>query len=205
MLLLSIFGALLVSVAAQVPSWPANYSLSGSSIVMPCNDSGFFDASIVSKFAVVDFDWSNAKQLYVNSAPMNCEELLIEQAALIKAVSPNTRIWVYRNLVKALPWYTDVQVKINDPAYAGWFLPFSGTGNYHVPTCDNNWDPPRCSNLYHDQDQTPQHPHGDGSCTSPCDCGGVPCGEYLWVGCVSFLGDLEGGKETWGFVICLHV
>ncbi len=29
--------------------------------------------------------------------------------------------------------------------------------------------------------QTPEHPHGDGSCVNPCDCGeGVPCGEYLW-------------------------
>jgi hypothetical protein len=28
--------------------------------------------------------------------------------------------------------------------------------------------------------QVPQHPHGDGSCTEPCDCGDLPCGEYLW-------------------------
>ena len=69
-----------------------------------------------------------------------------------------------------------------DPAYAGWFLRFSGDNNYHVPTCDNNWSPPRCSAFYHDQDQTPEHPHGDGSCVNACDCGeGVPCGEYLQV------------------------
>ena len=29
------------------------------------------------------------------------------------------------------------------------------------------------------QDQTPEYPSGDGSCSEPCDCG-VPCGEYLW-------------------------
>lgn len=34
--------------------------------------------------------------------------------------------------------------------------------------------------LQTDQDQTPEHPKGDGSCVLPCDCGGVPCGEYLW-------------------------
>jgi len=28
--------------------------------------------------------------------------------------------------------------------------------------------------------QTPEYPHGDGSCPGPCDCGTVPCGEYLW-------------------------
>lgn len=30
------------------------------------------------------------------------------------------------------------------------------------------------------QKQTPQHPKGDGSCVKACDCGCVPCGEYLW-------------------------
>lgn len=49
-----------------------------------------------------------------------------------------------------------------------------------MPTCDDNFKPPLCSELYHDQDQTPRHPHGDGSCVDACDCGGVPCGEYLW-------------------------
>lgn len=34
---------------------------------------------------------------------MNCEELLVEQAALTKAANPDTRVFVYRNLVKALP------------------------------------------------------------------------------------------------------
>ena len=60
-------------------------------------------------------------------------------------------MFVYRNLVKALPWFTSVREKIMDPAYSGWFLQFSGEGNYHVPQCDDNYSPPRCSNFYHDQ------------------------------------------------------
>lgn len=35
----------------------------------------------------------------------------------------------------------------------------------HVPVCDDNYNPPRCSNLYHDHAQTPGYPHGDGTCT----------------------------------------
>ena len=79
-------------------------------------------------------------------------------------------------------WYTNVWTKLADPAYAGWFVRFDdkNTTPYHVPPCDNNYSPPLCSPHYHDQDQTPGHPHGDGSCAQPCDCGGVPCGEYLW-------------------------
>lgn len=30
------------------------------------------------------------------------------------------------------------------------------------------------------QVQSPGYPSGDGSCPHPCDCGGVPCGEYLF-------------------------
>jgi len=89
-------------------------------------------------------------------------------------------VWVYRNLVKALPWFSSVRTKITDPAYSGWFLKFKPKGPYHVPQCDSNYNPPLCSNFYHDQNQVPENPSGDGDCTEPCDCGGVPCGEYLW-------------------------
>ena len=40
--------------------------------------------------------------------------------------------------------------------YSGWFLPFKPggfypNGTYHVKQCDDNYDPPLCSDLYHDQ------------------------------------------------------
>ena len=132
----------------------------------------------------MDVDWSNAKALWVNP-PMLDEELLLEQCARLKALNPALRCFVYRNLVKALPWYSSVREKVTNPAYAGWFLkskvggPF-GNGSFYVPQCDTAFDPPLCSPLYHDLEQTPGFPHGDGSCPGPCDCGGVPCGEFLW-------------------------
>ena len=89
------------------------------------------------------------------------------------------KVFVYRNLVKALPWFTSVREKLQDPAYAGWFLSFNGSGSYHVPQCDANFDPPRCSNFYHDQDQSPGYPSGDGSCSEPCDCGEGQCGDIV--------------------------
>ena len=65
-----------------------------------------------------------------------------------------------RNGIKALPWYTLIREKVTDPDYAPWFLPFSDAviANHsaaHVPVCDNNFSPPKCSHLYHDQTQTP--------------------------------------------------
>jgi hypothetical protein len=83
-----------------------------------------------------------------------------------------------------------VREKLEDPAYAGWFLRFKPggslpNGSYHVPPCDTTYDPPLCSAFYHDQLQTPAvpspaDPAPDGACVGVCDCGSVPCGEYLW-------------------------
>jgi hypothetical protein len=64
---------------------------------------------------------------------------------------------VYRNLVKALPWYTDVREKLEDPQFASWFLKFKNGANstgYHVPPCTGSGtvgDPQKCSDFYHDQ------------------------------------------------------
>lgn len=103
-------------------------------------------------------------------------------------------------------WYSSVRLKLDDPAYASWFIKFDGfsnspypggptngqaqNGSYHVPTCDwfnNGTTPPRCSGFYHDQEQTPEHPGGgapypvDGACITQCDCGPTnPCGEYIF-------------------------
>ena len=121
---------------------------------------------------------------------MDCDERLLKQAVMTKARNPNTRVFTYRNLVKALPWFTAVRDKLTDPAYAGFFLKFKPggslpNGSYHVPQCDNKYSPPLCTEFYHDQEQTPEvpthdDPSPDGSCMGTCDCGSVPCGEYLF-------------------------
>ena len=146
-----------------LPTWPATYNAQQSTIFMPCNYSGYFNATFAGQFGVADFDWSNGKASWANSAPMTCEEELVEQAVQVRAVNPSARVFVYRNLVKALPWFSAVREKIMDPAYSGWFLRFSGSGNYHVQQCDNNFAPPRCSAFYHDQDQVRPAVAGPGS------------------------------------------
>jgi hypothetical protein len=94
--------------------------------------------------------------------------------------------------VIAYPWMTSMRKAFDDPAYEVWFLRFKngsdgrgpiahdGDGTYKAPVCDHNFSPPKCSELYHSQTQTPGFPHGDGNCLTPCDCGRVPCGFYLF-------------------------
>jgi len=68
-------------------------------------------------------------------------------------------VWVYRNLVKALPWFSTVREKLEDKNYWGWFLHYKNASGDSATT-----------NLYHDFEQTPSG-----------DCGnGVQCGEYLF-------------------------
>jgi hypothetical protein len=111
---------------------------------------------------------------------MNCQELLSEQVNLLKAVNPTAKVFVYRNSVKALPWFTDVRVKLDDPAYAGWFLKFNSSSPYHVPNCTTSGNSTKCSNFYHDQEQTPSTSAGWECLGGVCDCGDNPCGEYLF-------------------------
>eukprot|EP00040_Diaphanoeca_grandis_P030025 m.176861 g.176861 ORF g.176861 m.176861 type:complete len:442 (+) comp31864_c0_seq2:206-1531(+) len=186
-----------------LPHWTPTYDMQQSTIIMPCNTSGQLDPQFFSQFGIVDVDWSNMKAVWDNQHPMNSSGLMIEQAMAIRAINPNTRVWVYRNLVKALPWLTCVREKLEDPAYSGWFLSFDPAkeGHYAQPPCDLHRPDPTaiCSTLYHDQRETPeakaycwhnQSAPGCGDvyvpwdpsqfCTEPCDCGKMPCGEYVF-------------------------
>lgn len=155
---------------------------------MACNASGWFNVSVAASFGITSYDWSNNKAAWAKGRPMNDQELMLEQASMTSAANPDTRVFIYANLVKALPWLTYVREKISDPAYAGWFLRFKSggslpNGSYHVPNCDPITGV--CSEFYHDQEQTPEvptpaNPSPDGVCDGYCDCGAVPCGEYLW-------------------------
>ena len=179
----------LVREAAAQPAgvpWPPTYVLNASTFVYQCNYSGLTDVgpgSIISRFGLVAFDWSEAKAVWANAQPMTCEETLVQQAAALKRTSPDTRVLVYRNLVKALPWMATVRGALEGADAAQFFLPFATpTSPSHSPRCDANFAPPRCSLLFHDQVQTPQFPNNskyDGTCTRPCVCGGdsLPCGE----------------------------
>lgn len=118
---------------------------------------------------------------WAKHSPMDDEEMLYQQVQMTAAATPGTTVWVYRCSVYAYPWYTSVRLLLDDPAYAPWFINFKEEGPWFSPKCDNNFNPPKCSNYYHMQEQTPGYPTGDGDCKAPgCDCGNAPCGFYLW-------------------------
>lgn len=187
------------------PRWAPSWDMQRSTILQTCNDTGMHSVAEAVTYGVMVYDWSNAKELWCNAHPMSDQELLTKQAEMVLAASPSPkggapRVWVYRNTIKALNWYSSVRIKLDDPKYKSWFIRFkdykglASNNSYHVPACDwfgNRTHPPKCSGFYHDQEQTPNHktPQGgnwpayrvDGTCQDQCDCGPTnPCGEYIF-------------------------
>lgn len=160
--------ALLVGLAAaQNPPWASTYNMSLSTIFMPCDANGVgpipFPPETAAQWGISDWDWSNGRSWYSKQTPMNCEETLLAQAEATLALNAASKQFVYRNAIKALPWFTAVREKLENPAYWPWFLPYKNCTHYEC-------GPNATQNLYHDFLQTPRG-----------DCGaGVECGEYLF-------------------------
>ena len=149
--------------AALAPPWPPTYRMNESTIIQPCWTNGTYAPSF-SQWSIVDFDWSESKDVWSATRPyMNCEEVMLAKARELHELNPAGKTWIYRNMIKALPWFTSVREKLQDRAYWGWFLPYKNCTAYQC-------GPNATHNLYHDFLQTP-NPRGDG-------CGdGVECGE----------------------------
>jgi hypothetical protein len=83
---------------------------------------GFYDNATVAFAAlhgVIGIDWTNHKGL-----PMHREDTLGEQAALIKAVNPKIRVYVYRNSELALNVFDNGAKVMYDPSKTNWFVLF---------------------------------------------------------------------------------
>lgn len=131
---------------AMLPKWKPTWNMARSTMLYTCNHSGFHDARYAARFGVVSYDWSNAKAEWAQNKPMNCEEMLTKQAEMVLALDAGIdgeqpRVWIYRNTIKALNWFSSVREKLDDPRYSGWFVKFANysssksNDSYHVPAC----------------------------------------------------------------------
>ena len=57
-----------------------------STLMMPCNVSGFFDATLAARYGIADFDWSNLRGRWARARPMDDAGLLAQQASRVKAL-----------------------------------------------------------------------------------------------------------------------
>ena len=92
------------TVRSQFPNHQPIYQMNQSTIVMPCNKSGFTDPASTLGWGIIDFDWSNSKEIWAKNKPMNDEEMLFEQVQMTTKATPGTTVWVYRCSVYAYPY-----------------------------------------------------------------------------------------------------
>ena len=108
----TILGCYFAATQALFPKWAPTYQMNSSTIIMTCNYSGYMDQNALkqlAKFGIVDIDWSNAKELWANTAPMDCQERLLAQAETIKSMNPNTKVFVYRSTITCIHHHIHTQ------------------------------------------------------------------------------------------------
>lgn len=156
----------------RLPKWHPTYDMKRSTILMPCNDSGWHRVDEALRYGLVSYDWANAHELWMQGSPVDDETKLTAQADLVVAADPSgsTRVGVYRNAIKAFNWFGQlVQKKLDDPQYAGWFIPYKDCQGQNVnPPCTGS----KCSCAWHD--------HAGQLDGGTQDCGKSPCGGYVF-------------------------
>jgi len=98
---------------------------------------GFYDNATVAFAAlhgVIGIDWANHHGL-----PMHREDTLAQQAAIIKAVNPKTRVFVYRQSELALNIFDNGAKVMYDPSKTNWFVLFPNGSIYNDSTRVGNY------------------------------------------------------------------
>ena len=52
------------------------------------------------QWGIVALDFESQMEIWANHHPKDADVMMLEQAAMMKSIAPDTKIWVYRNLVQ---------------------------------------------------------------------------------------------------------
>ena len=74
-------GELPQEVVGKLPNQPPRYQMNKSTIIMPCNNSGYMDPKRTVGWSIIDFDWSNGKAIWTKHRPMDDEVILQNQVS----------------------------------------------------------------------------------------------------------------------------
>ena len=130
-----------------LPSWQPTYNLTQSTMTQLCfgpfGNAPKLDAqtgAFLKQWGVVALDFESQENTWAHHSPKDADLMMIEQAAAIKAMAPETQVWVYRNLVQPYSNFVQLREKIEDPQFAGWFVHFDNATNDEAltPRCETN-------------------------------------------------------------------
>jgi hypothetical protein len=56
--------------AIALPQMEPRWQMNQSTIIMPCNNSGYMDPARTVGWSIIDFDWSNGKAIWTKQRPV---------------------------------------------------------------------------------------------------------------------------------------
>lgn len=91
------------------------------------NIPGYKDPKNASRWGWINYDWSDAYNVWQNELPAHMNEAtLVKQCQMVKAEGTGTRCMVYRNTELALQWQETSRAAMTQAnADQGWFLTFA--------------------------------------------------------------------------------
>ena len=107
------------------PRWPAQWNLTLSTVCQPSTPDYFVPVPS-QPWGLISLDWSVAENEWLkpNMNDSTNEATSIEGCRRIKAVSPNTRCFIYHNMELALQALETQRLVMYQPGYANWFLQY---------------------------------------------------------------------------------
>ena len=111
-----------------LPPFPSTYNLSKSTAIQTCASSPHDSLDYIRDWGIVSYDWSNLNSIWHNDHPMDSDQKLVDSAARARKAAPDTKIWIYRNLVIAYAEFTQAVIFIfsffcfSRPHYSKTFL-----------------------------------------------------------------------------------
>lgn len=114
-----------------VPNWAPQWNLTLSTICQP-SDTTYFVPPASQPWGLISLDWSVASSIWNKNGPAKgtIEATSTYNCGLIKAVSPNTKCFIYHNMELALQAMESQRVIMYDPTKAYMFLQYTdGNGN----------------------------------------------------------------------------
>ena len=141
----------IMSLFAPPPSWPPQYNLTLSTAVFPhWGPAGTHRYEMwvpTHPWGLVQLDGSVGQALCCWTGAHNgtCEATQAENARAIKAVSPNSRVFSYHNMLLGLGCFESQRDAMYDPQLADHFMRFANGSIYNNPTYDRGGgaDPPQ--------------------------------------------------------------
>lgn len=112
-----------------LPPWKPTFNMAMSTLNFPANFTGFFNVSLAARFGLNMFDQSNGQlewssYVYHYNQTNDMEAFLLKQIAMVNAINPESKSFMYRSGQCALSYVTLFREAINDPGKHDFWMKY---------------------------------------------------------------------------------